>query len=332
MNGLTGKISLREPKGTESKLGLESVDNLCKVADDALKGAGYKVWILLDRLDVAFAETAELEARALRSLFTTYLDFLGLETIRLKIFLRNDIWKRITDSGFRESSHITQSATISWNESSLLNLIIRRILNNPAVLEHYNVTESQILTDYNAQENFFYRIFPDKVDAGERKAKTFDWMLSRTRDAIGVAAPRELIHLLTSLQENQLSKYDVGAQEPADELLFDRSCFKEAMVQVSRVRTEQTVYAEYPEVKPWLESLRGEKTEQNVESLSSLWGVSQEDGLVRAQRLIEIGFFEPLGSKSSPRYKVPFLYRDYLELVQGKADAIGESGGDKQDE
>ena len=177
MSGLTGKITLREPAGAESKLGLESLDSLCRLADKALLEAKYKIWILLDRLDVAFAESSELETRALRALFSTYLDVLGLESIRLKIFLRSDIWKRITESGFRESSHITRSATIAWNESSLLNLIIRRILNNQAIREHYCVAEADILADYKAQEAFFYRVFPDKVDAGKRKAKTFDWMI-----------------------------------------------------------------------------------------------------------------------------------------------------------
>ncbi|MCE9610482.1 MAG: hypothetical protein K8R23_09845 [Chthoniobacter sp.] len=332
INGLTGKITLREPAGSESKLGLESVDNLCRAADDALSQSNYKVWILLDRLDVAFAESTELETRALRALFSTYLDFLGFETIRLKIFLRSDIWKRITDSGFRESSHITRSATITWNESSLLNLIIRRILNNQAIREHYGVTQADILADYNVQETFFYRVFPDKVDAGKRKAKTFDWMLSRTRDGLGVAAPRELIHLLSSLQDTQLAKFDLGSQEPGDEYLFDRSCFKEAMHPVSQVRTEQTVYAEYPDVKPWLEALRGGKTEHAISTLSEHWGVKADEAQNRVQRLLEIGVFEALGSKASPRYKIPFLYREYLDLVQGKADGVETSSDEEQEE
>lgn len=324
VNGLTGKITLREPAGSERKSGLESADNLCRLADEALSLEGIKLWILLDRLDVAFAESTELEIRALRALFSTYLDFLGFDAIRLKIFLRSDIWKRITDSGFRESSHITRSATIVWNESSLLNLLIRRILNNPAILNYYSISLSQTLADNKAQEEFFYRVFPDKVDSGQRKAKTFDWMLSRIRDGLGVAAPRELIHLLTSLQEIQLARYDLGSPEPGEETLFDRSCFKEAMKTVSKVRMEQTVYAEYPDVKPWLEALRGGKTEHSISTLSTHWGVNLDESQNRAQRLLEIGVFEPLGSKNAPRYKVPFLYRDYLDLVQGKADGAGE--------
>ena len=100
--GLTGKITLREPASAESKAGLESLDRLLAIANHGLEKAGRKLWILLDRLDVAFAETEELEARALRALFKTYLDFAGFDAIRLKIFLRSDIWKRITETGFQK--------------------------------------------------------------------------------------------------------------------------------------------------------------------------------------------------------------------------------------
>jgi hypothetical protein len=151
------------------------------------------------------------------------------------------------------------------------------------------------------------------------------------RRIIGVVAPRELIHLLTSLQEVQLGKYDVGAAEPPDKNLIDRSCFKEAMVQVSRVRVEQTIYAEYPDLKPWIEELEGEKAEQTVATLTSVWEVSIEEAARRAQRLVEVGFFESFGAKNSPRFKVPFLYRDYLGLVQGKADLPGYSEPEEEE-
>src|SRR5437868_6233296 len=81
-------------------------------ANEALIAAGYQLWVLLDRLDVAFAETHALERNALRALFRVYLDLGANEAIKLKIFLRSDIWKRITKEGFREASHITRFVTL----------------------------------------------------------------------------------------------------------------------------------------------------------------------------------------------------------------------------
>ena len=120
--GVEGKVTLREP-GTEArKKGYVSADTLLETADKALAEAGMKFWIVLDRLDVAFADSAGLEENALRALFRVYRDMAALNNISLKIFLRDDIWGRITVEGFREASHITQSITITWDARSLLNL------------------------------------------------------------------------------------------------------------------------------------------------------------------------------------------------------------------
>jgi hypothetical protein len=55
---------------------------------------------LLDRLDVAFAENSDLESNALRALFGVYLDLGSLSNVSVKIFLRTDIWARITTADF----------------------------------------------------------------------------------------------------------------------------------------------------------------------------------------------------------------------------------------
>ena len=132
-NGIRGKITLREPSGEESRRGLVSVDALLGRANEAFAESGVELWLVLDRLDVAFAETEELEKNALRALFKVYLDLAAHDRLSLKIFLRTDIWKRITREGFREASHITRHATITWDSQSLLNLALRRILNNASL-------------------------------------------------------------------------------------------------------------------------------------------------------------------------------------------------------
>jgi hypothetical protein len=125
-SGVTGKITFREPGAELRARGFSSVDALVAAANEALVEAGHHLWVLLDRLDVAFAETHELERNALRALFRVYLDLAASEAIKLKIFLRSDIWRRITREGFREASHITRFVVLEWNSSSLLNLMVRR--------------------------------------------------------------------------------------------------------------------------------------------------------------------------------------------------------------
>lgn len=319
-NGITGKITLREPAAALRDQGFLTVDRLITFANTALSDAGKQIWLLLDRLDVAFAETHELERNALRALFRVYRDLAEHEAIKLKIFLRTDIWTRITEGGFREASHITKFVVLDWNQASLLNLVIRRIISNEAFVEALNVDREKILSDFNAQRDLFYRVFPAQVDQGSKKPPTLDWMISRCADGARKTTPRELIHLLSSLRDKEISRLERGESPAPGEQLFDRSVFKEALSIVSEVRYHQNLVAEYPDLKEILVKLNGEKTEQTVDSLAQLWETNHDRAMAHAQRLVEIGFFEPRGSKEAPTFWVLFVFRDALSMSQGLAE------------
>lgn len=315
---ITGKILFGQPSGEERKVGLASIDELFELANTILHDRNSYVWILLDRLDVAFAETSELEQNALRALFKTYLDLLGFESFRLKIFLRSDIWSRLTRTGFREASHITRTTHIAWNRTSILNLIARRALQNNEIKVLYGVDDG-ILASTADQEALFYRMFPDQVESGTNKPKTLEWLLSHTQDGSRQTAPRELIHLLNSIRDVQYRKLELGEPLPERRQLFSRPAIKEGMPEVSKVRLEQTLYAEYPGLRSYCEKLRGDKSAQTPESLASLWGLDHSEAIDTARKLAEIGFFEERSVKEMLIFWIPFLYRDALELVQGTA-------------
>lgn len=318
--GVTGKITLREPSQSHRELGFLPVDDLLKLADYALEEAELSLWLALDRLDVAFAESSDLERNALRALFRVYLDLLGLERVSLKVFLRSDIWSRIR-GGFREASHITRDITISWKDKqALLNLVIRRAVHNSELQRFYDVEASEVLNDAQEQEKLFYRIFPPQVDLGPNKSRTFDWVLTRVRDGSNETAPRELIHLLSSARDEQLKRLEVGSGDATDQALFDRAALKEAVPEVSRVRFEQTLCAEHPNLEKWLRGLEGEKTQQTPETLAAIWQISEDKTVTLAADLVDIGFFERRGGKEDPKFWVPFLYRDALKMVQGSAE------------
>lgn len=318
--GLEAKITLREPGGQLRNLGYISADSLLEMADAALGAAQSKFWIALDRLDVAFADSPDLEGNALRALFRVYRDLVPLEHFSLKIFLRDDIWARITSVGFREASHITKFITITWEPSALLNLVIRRALHNNALREFYQVDAEEVLADAEVQRQLFYRIFPSQIDAGKRKSTALDWMLTRTMDGSGKTAPRELIHLLSAARDQQLRLLEMGAAEPPGEALFDRAALKNALPEVSKVRYQQTLCAEHPALKTILDQLEGQKTQQSPSSLARIWRVSEKEALTRAEKLCEVGFFQKRSFKDHPLvFWIPFLYRDALNLVQGQA-------------
>jgi hypothetical protein len=322
---VTGRIVLGDVDPDWRSVGYYSVDHLLAEADRALQGLDFEVWIVLDRLDVAFIEQETLEQNALRALFKAYLDMRALEKVSLKVFLRTDIWRKITRAGFREASHITRGLTITWERQSLLHLMMRRALKNQAICDYYGVDIDRVAGNVAEQERLIGRMLPDQVDAGKNPA-TLDWMLTRTQDGTGAAAPRELIHLLSSVRDSQIKRFELGHEPPPDELLFDRPAFKDALREVSEVRLTQTLYAEYPDLRPFVEHLDGEKTQQTLSTLSALWGIGREEARKTASALVDVGFFEARGAKEDPSYWVPFLYRDGLNMVQGEAPGFLQVG------
>lgn len=319
-SGIIGKIALAEPSGELRSSGISSLDGMFAKVDASLKKGGLSIWVLLDRLDVAFAESHELEANAIKALIRVYTDFGALDHISLKIFLREDIWRRVTDDGFREASHIVRFEVMSWTNAMLLNVAMKRMLNNESLCVEFGVDKDEILADFAKQEALFARIFPKQVEQGIQKATTFNWMIGRCADGTGNTAPREFIHLLNCIKDEEIRRLELGGSEPPDEQLFDRGVFKAALPTVSNTRLNTYLYAEYKTERPFIEKLDGEKTEQTPESLAAIWGTDRHEALAKALDLVGLGFFEKRGTRDKPTFWVPFLYRDALNLRQGKAD------------
>lgn len=315
-----GKVTLGEPSKEQRGLGCRSLDSLLVQINESFQEQKITCWLALDRLDVAFIDSSELEANALRALFRAYLDMIGLSNIKVKIFLRDDIWKRIVGPGFREASHITKTLNLAWDKQSLINLIVKRIASNVDICDYYGLEHEKLMSDADLQRDFFYKLFPEQVDAGKRQPETFDWMMSRTADGSKRTAPRELIHLLLATRDEQLMRYQNGNSEPDDNRLFDNVAIRAAMPAVSLARYHQTLCAEYPALKENLDALEGQKTQQSLQSLMTLWRCNKSKAEVISEKLCEVGFFERRGTKDSPTYWVPFLYRDALQMVQGATD------------
>lgn len=316
--GFSGKITFVEPTGAIASHAV-SVDRLLAVANECLGQAKTTVWLVLDRLDVAFADNPGMEKNALRALFRTYLDLKDLKCMVPKIFLRTDIWKRITDEGFREASHITRTVTIKWDRTSLLNLMSRRMLKNASLCERYKVNPVTIIASFDLQRETFYRAFPRQVDVGPNKSETIDWMISRTMDGSRLPAPRELIHLLNAARDCQIRKLEMGVLDLDGDNVVSRQAIREAVPEVSQTRLEQTIYAEYPRLRPFIQKLKGEHTLQRPETLQRIWGCEAGEVVRTAEGLADVGFFERRGDKSQPQYWVPFVYRDAAGMVQGTA-------------
>ncbi len=247
ITGVTGRISFSEP-GTEARdKGVRPIKEILSKLNASLRASGQTVWLLLDRLDVAFAGNEEIEARALRALFSAYKDMAGLDRIRPKLFIRSDIWDKIVASGYREATHAASSertATLRWDNGLLFNVFIKRLLQSDALCQSLGVDREAVLNNIGEQERLIDRIFPDKIDTG-KNPRTFAWICGRLQDGRDQATPRELIQFCSALRTHQLQRFEKAAAPPPEELLFERASFKAALGPVSQNRLTNTIFAEY---------------------------------------------------------------------------------------
>ena len=197
---------------------------------------------------------------------------------------------------------------IIWDEEDLLHLLCRRVRQNPVFLAE---TSSSEFTD----EKVFDVLFPEQVDVGERKPRTWTWIMGRVRDGNDVKSPRNLIDLVKNAQLAQLRKEDREKREFDGEPLIESEALRRALKQLSETRVNDTLLAEAGVFSPLIEKFRDSKSEHNIESLAGLLGLSPQDVRKEVKPLVELGFLEEIGQN----YKIPMLYRDGLDITQGKA-------------
>lgn len=92
-----------EQKPTPETEAVRHDDALGKV-NEILRSEKIVVWVVMDRLDEAFQGFPAIELPALRALLRTYLDMQAFSQIRLKLFIRNDLFRRVA-SGWLCQSH-----------------------------------------------------------------------------------------------------------------------------------------------------------------------------------------------------------------------------------
>jgi hypothetical protein len=296
------------------------VNSAFALLNKCLAEGDISVWIAVDRLDEAFQGAPQVEIPTLRALFRVYLDLLAFPLLRVKLFVRRDLFRRITSGGFVNLTHVNaRKFEVIWDEEDLLSLLCRRVRKNADFCKIISVQSST--TDLD----LFDRLFPEQVDYGKRKPKTWTWIMRRIRDGNGVKPPRNLIDLVIMSQQAQLRSEDRAIREynPVNRV-FEPDSLRRALRQLSEQRVNDTLLAEAGSYAPIIERFRGGKAEHNEASLAAVLGEKDEQELRRNIRpLVELGFLE----EAHGSFKIPSIYRDGLQITQGKAF----SGDDEDD-
>ncbi len=284
-------------------------DAILRLLDACLEEAYITVWIAFDRLDEAFSGHAGMEIPALRALLRTYLDLTEFTRVKLKLFVRRDLFSRITSGGFVNLTHINaRKLDIIWREADLMNLLCRRIRENVKFCEALNIVGAN-------DDDIFSVMFPKQVDTGKRKPATWTWMMRRIRDGNDVKPPRNLIDLVQLSQGTQLKREDIKIRQIHNRQILESDALRDGLSQLSALRVNDTIFAEAGLAVEAIEKFRGGKAEHNIDSIASLFGVNTEQAKIDVKPLVAIGFLEVI--KDS--FKVPSLFREGMKITQGKA-------------
>lgn len=254
-----------------------------------LNKANLNIWVMLDRLDEVFLRRTLIERKALRALLQTTRSF-ATPRIRIKIFLRDDIFDYITDeNGFTGLTHVTSRASdvLTWNKTEILHLIVKRIFISDAITSFYTVDKNRLNVSESYREECFYKIFPRQVERGEKHPSTLDWIYSHCQDGKGVVTPRDVIDLLIFAKSRQEELF--SSQPVEQEFLISPISLKYGYLRLSEKKRETYLKAEFPHFWPAIEKLEGSKTEHNRDSLKRLFGGDVD---IVIKNLCSIGFFQ----------------------------------------
>lgn len=208
---LEGKLSV-VPRVSSGKPGSATpneipVERALALLDSCLVELGQVCWVALDRLDEAFQGLPDVEIPVLRALLRTYLDINEFTNVKVKLFLRKDLFRRITGSTFVNLSHVNaKKVDVYWNEDDLRSLLMRRVRQNSDLI-------SALGLDNASEDELFAAVFPEKVDQGLRKPRTWVWMMRRVRDGNDVKPPRNLIDLVSLARDEQIKKESRAPRE-----------------------------------------------------------------------------------------------------------------------
>ncbi len=280
-----------------------------------LRTATLTLWLMVDRLDELFPRRSPVETRALRALLRT-LRIFGSDEIRVKVFLRDDILEQVTSGaeGFTALTHVTarQSDTIQWSEDAILTLVTRRLFVSPELCRLLSVDADQLAASRDYREEVFYRVFPRTVYRPPNQSDTLRWIYSHTKDGRGVVTPRDVIDLLTKAKQRQQDEYEADPTGTSEDVI-GASAIRYGLEELSKRKRDTLLRAELPHLWPYIEKLRGQGTEYSERALKQQLGTADDTVI---GDLVGIGLLE----RTDQSFKIPFLFREGLELTQRRVE------------
>lgn len=300
---------------TEEEVDLEEILLICA---DNLARLEKRCWIVFDRLDEAFEHSPSLESVVLRGLMRAHLDVASYgSSIRTKLFLRSDIMDRITlRQGFVNATHLRR-LNLQWDQEGIIDLLGRRIMSNEAIAEVFGM-ESEDLKNRSGRLDVCYHIFPSRM----YDVSLFTWISLFTTDASQALNPRNVLTLARLARQDQLAVYDRDDPDLASvPSLISADAMMSAFGALSRLRLEDTVYAEFNSLRPVLQALQGKPARLTRQELANYLGAAT-NSLKFKTTLETLEYAGIVSVNGRSEITVAKLYRRALDMYQERSSGL----------
>ena len=273
--------------------------------------------LLLDGLDTGFGSDAthrDRRQRAVQDLFAFWMDQgTGLRNLRLKILLREDIWKSLR---FENKSHLFgRSVSLKWqDQATFFKVVLKQALRSKAfreLLESVPGGErlAGVATDDWTEEDVFaaWGLLVGERMKGSKTAFTRNWVWNRLGDANEDHAPRHLLQLFHAAVPWEKKEH---AREPYNRTVIRPRGLINSLPDVSRLALEslKEEFSELEELMSYLSELGRTPVAAN--------DLKDHEGPVDLAR--EVGLLNVYEGTDDrvERYKVPDIYRYGLNMTR----------------
>lgn len=284
-----------------------------------------QIWVLLDRLDEAFADDRVLEARALRALLAALRD-LNQEHTRFRCiaFLRSDVFSRVVADGsgkFVNQTHFMR-ADLNWERKELIGLIWQRLRRSERFVRECGLESVDAAANREAWaillRNFLPKRDPEQMLplAPDESFNTLDWCFRVSSHRFGEYNPRNLVDLLSlavDVERRHRAEYNVDKRATA----IAPNSLRRAWVRLSGQRLNDTVHGEWPETLDLTRRLAGAPPFFSTEAeLGQVLGLKQSSGeLNKAVAHLRASGVLSLTPMSDYEYQITPLYRPALRSM-----------------
>ncbi|WP_414576061.1 P-loop ATPase, Sll1717 family [Anabaena sp. CCY 9402-a] len=298
---------------TNFELRLIVKDAINILLNEEAKNNSQKLWFLYDDLDEDFPEVGGVRQQALTGLFQLVqsCDANRLTEIRFKIFLREDIWNRLS---FDNKSHFTgRDIILQWAKIDFLRLALRQAIQSEPFKKLVDRVapipiESIDQASEEAIDKALELLWGSRRRGGNRAKNVSRWVYERLTDSSGTTFPRSLSILLKGAKEQELTYKGKSSIKLRTDRLLQGNSLEFGLKKASEKRCEE-IKEEYPDLIKFFDSLKNVSAFLEKEPLQKIWQESAHDIAEFeefASFLSEIGIIE--WREKEERYKVADIY------------------------